>query len=124
MAGFPLFTDNHVRQQVVNGLRERGWDVVRAVDVFPEGTDDEVLFAHAAAEGRVFVSSDEPAQELAKRWLREGRVFRGMACWPQRHHQRMSDGDFIAALEQLAATTGAFAYAIEYIKPAGPQQGS
>ena len=38
MAGFPLFTDNHVRQQIVEGLGQRGWDVVRAIDVFAAGT--------------------------------------------------------------------------------------
>jgi predicted nuclease of predicted toxin-antitoxin system len=64
VAGFPLLTDNHVRQQIVEGLRVRGWDVVHAIDVFPEGTDDEVLFEYAATQGRVFVSSDEPAQEI------------------------------------------------------------
>ena len=74
MAGrFPLLTDNHVRQQLVEALTSRGWDVVRAIDVFPERTSDEALFAHAAATGRVFVSTDEPAQEIPKRWLREGR---------------------------------------------------
>jgi hypothetical protein len=118
VAGFPLFTDNHVRQQIVEGLRKRGWDVVRAIDVFAGGTDDDVLFAYAAEHDRVFVSSDEPAQRIPKRWLREGRSFRGMVCWPQRHHQRMSDGDFIAALEHLAADPNAFGYSIEYIKPA------
>ena len=50
MAGrFLLLTDNHVRQQLVEALTSRGWDVVRAIDVFPERTSDEVLFAHAAA---------------------------------------------------------------------------
>ena len=116
-AGFPLFTDNHVRQQIVLGLRSRGWDVLRAVDVFVEGTDDEVLFAYSAEHGRVFVSSDEPAQEIPKRWLREGRAFRGMVCWPQKHHQRLTDGDFIAALEDMARDPLAFAYPIRYIKP-------
>ena len=61
MAGrFRLLTDNHVRQQLVEALTSRGWDVVRAIDAFPERTSDEVLFAHAAATGRVFVSTDEP----------------------------------------------------------------
>ena len=57
MAGrFLLLTNNHVRQQLVEALTSRGRDVVRAIDVFPERTSDEVLFAHAAATGRVFVS--------------------------------------------------------------------
>jgi hypothetical protein len=116
-AGFPLFTDNHVRQQIVLGLRSRGWDVLRAIDVFAERTDDETLFGYAAEHGRVFVSSDEPAQKIPRRWLETGRPFRGMSCWPQRHHQRMTDGDFIAALEELAREQTAFAYPIRYIKP-------
>lgn len=82
MAGFPLLTDNHGRQQIVEGLRVRDWDVVRAIDIFREGTDDEVLFEYASKQGRVFVSSDEPAQEIPKRWLGDGRVFHGMVCWP------------------------------------------
>ena len=50
MAGrFLLLTDNHVRQQLVEALSSRGWDVVGAIDVFPERTSDEILFAHAAA---------------------------------------------------------------------------
>jgi hypothetical protein len=55
---------------------------MRAIDVFPEGTDDEVLFEYAAKQGRVFVSSDEPAQEIPKRWLRESR---GFAAWRAGH---------------------------------------
>jgi hypothetical protein len=116
-AGLPLFTDNHVRQQIVDGLRARGWDVVRAIDIFAERTDDEMLFAWAAENGRVFVSSDEPAQEIPKRWLRERRPFRGMVCWPQKHHRRMSDGDFISALERIAADPLALVYPIHYVKP-------
>ena len=46
MAGrFRLLTDNHVRQQLVEALTSRGWNVVRAIDAFPERTSDEVLFA-------------------------------------------------------------------------------
>ena len=66
MAGrFLLLTDNYVRQQLVEALTSRGWDVVRAIDVFPERTSDEILFAHAAATGRVFVSTDEPGRPLS-----------------------------------------------------------
>lgn len=75
---------------------------MRAIDILPERTSDEVLFAHAAATGRVLVSSDEPAQEIAKRWLREGRPFRGMICWKQQHGMRMMEGDFLQAFEDLA----------------------
>jgi hypothetical protein len=40
VAGLPAFTDNHVRQPIVEGLRRRGWKVVRSVDVFGEAVDD------------------------------------------------------------------------------------
>jgi predicted nuclease of predicted toxin-antitoxin system len=58
---FPLLADACVNDYLVQGLKARGWDVVRAVDLYPEATKDEVLFARAAAEGRVFVTNDRPA---------------------------------------------------------------
>ena len=58
MAGFPVFTDNHVRQPIVEALLHLGWKVVRSVDAFGEGTADNVLFAYAAKEGLAFVTSD------------------------------------------------------------------
>lgn len=59
MAGrFPLYTDADVNGPVVDALKDRRWDVVRAIDTFAEGTDDDVHFAHAAREGRVMVAND------------------------------------------------------------------
>jgi len=49
---FPIFADNQVRQQLVDGLLLRGWGVQRAIDVFPEKTLDTVLFHYAAEQGR------------------------------------------------------------------------
>jgi predicted nuclease of predicted toxin-antitoxin system len=49
--------DAHVQQSLVEALRRQGWDVVRVIEVFPEKTDDEVLFEYAAREGRVFVTT-------------------------------------------------------------------
>ena len=49
--------------------------------------------------------------------MSSGCTFRGMVCWPQKHHQRLTDGDFIAALEDMARDPLAFAYPIRYIKP-------
>jgi hypothetical protein len=52
------------------------------------------------------------------RWsgLAAGWAFR-MVFWKHKHHERMSDGDIIRALEELARKPNAFAYPIEYIKP-------
>jgi hypothetical protein len=116
VAGFPLFTDNHVRQQVIKALRARGWDLVRAVDVFGERNDDADLLAWAAHEGRVFLTSDDAIHVIAHDWLRGGRSFRMVYQWAE-HRRWMSDGDLVRALERLAARPDAFAYPIEYIKP-------
>ncbi len=55
---FPVFADNHIRQPIVDALRKASWDVVRAVDLFGERNNDEVIFRHAAEQGRVFLSND------------------------------------------------------------------
>jgi len=49
---FPLYTDADVHGPIVTGLVDRGWDVLRAVDAHPQGTDDEVHF-ETAANGRL-----------------------------------------------------------------------
>lgn len=117
MAGrFPLFTDENVGGPLIHGLRERGWDVVRAIDVFGEETDDDVLFAWAAEMQRVFVTDDRPAEAVAIRWLDEGRPFRGMIRCPQQ--REMSTGELLAAFEDLAAKDDPFgAYPLVYFKP-------
>lgn len=101
----------------MEALRARAWTVVRAIHIFPERTPDETLFEHAASEGLVFVTSDRGVHTIARRWLEEGRSFR-MIFWRFAHHARMSDGDFVRALEGLAERTDAFVYPIEYITPA------
>lgn len=116
MAGFPAFTDNHVRQPIVEGLLRRGWKVIRSVDAFGEAVDDDVLFDYAAKEGLVFVTCDEGDHGVAAVRLKAGQAFR-MVFWKQAHHARMSDGDFITALEEISRKPNAFAYPIEYITP-------
>jgi hypothetical protein len=102
----------------VVALRARGWTVVRAIDVFPERTSDDVLFAYAATERLVFVTSDRGVHTIARRWLEDDRPFR-MIFWRFAHHARMSDGDFVRALEELAERADHFIYPIECITP-GP----
>ena len=117
MAGrFPLYTDENVKGQLVKALQDRGWDLVRAVDMLAEGTEDEDQFESAAKENRVFVSSDEPFVAIAYRWLREGRPFR-MVTWPQEHHKKLTIGDFVREFEALAEREEPFAYPIVHLKP-------
>ena len=65
MAGrFPLLSDACVRQQIVDGLN--GWDVQRAIDILPKGTEDNLLFEYAASDNRAFVTNDEAIQGIAE----------------------------------------------------------
>ena len=41
---FPLYTDADVKGPLVKALVSRGWDIVRAVDVHPEKTNDPIHF--------------------------------------------------------------------------------
>ena len=49
--------------------------------------------------------------------MTEGRRFRGLVCWPQKHYRVMTDGELAQAFDEIAAKPNAFAYPIEYIKP-------
>lgn len=42
--GFPLYRDADVLGPLVDALRSAGWDLVRAVDLYPQGEDDLVHF--------------------------------------------------------------------------------
>jgi hypothetical protein len=114
---FPLFTDNHVRQQLIDGLALRGWDVQRAIDVFPEGTLDPVLFSYAAEQKRVFVTNDNRVPATGERWLMEGKPFTGLIVWELEHHRRRSEGWFIRKFEELAEEDNPFLYPIRHFNP-------
>jgi len=114
---FPLLTDENVSGPIVAALIRQGWDVLRAVDTHGERSDDEVLFVYAAKNGRVFVSSDEPARAIAIQWIEQGRSFPGMVCWIQEHQRRMTVGDFLREFEALAKEEDPLALGIRYMKP-------
>ena len=65
---------------------------MRAIEAFPEGTDDEVHFDYAAKENRVLATNDQPLKAIAYLWLREGLRFKGVATWPQEHYKKMTVG--------------------------------
>ena len=120
MAGrFPLYTDADVRGPVIEALISRGWDVVRAIDAFPEGTFDWVHFEHAARLDRVLVANDRHMKAMAERWCAEGRSFRGLIWWPMETYACMTAGQFLERFEALAAQEQPFApgYPIVVINP-------
>ena len=116
MVRFPILTDNHVRQPIVDALRKAGWDVVRAVYVFGQRNDDEDLLVWAAENGRALATCDKGIHRIAHRWLTEARPFR-MVYWYLERYRQMTDGDMVQAFEELARKQDAFGYPIEYIKP-------
>lgn len=68
MAGrFPLYTDADVHRDLITALQQRGWDVLRAVDAFPEGTKDDPHFERAAELNRVLVTNDQPLRAIVYR---------------------------------------------------------
>ena len=117
MPRFPLFTDNHVRQPLIDGLVLKGWDVQRAIDVFPEGTLDSVLFPYAAEQERVFVTNDNRIPATGEQWLADGKAFTGLIVWELEHHRRLSEGWFIQKFEELAEEDEPFLYPIRHLNP-------
>ena len=117
MAGrFPLYTDADVRGHVVKALRNAGWDLVRAIDEFPEGEDDPVHFDRAVSLGRVLVTNDNGQRERAREWYREGKRLPGLIWWPQAHYQGRTAGDFLRAFEELAQQDDPFsAYPVLFL---------
>jgi hypothetical protein len=120
--GFPVLADNHLQQAVVEGLRAKGWDVFRAIDVFPEGTEDEVLFSHAVEQGRVFVTNDEDLLAIGHRWLENGQLFPGLVYWHEQDYAAMTAGDILHAFARLAAKQDPFAYPIQFVTPPGTRR--
>jgi hypothetical protein len=114
---FPLYTDTDVHGPLVEALIRRGWDLVRGIDTFPEGTDDRDHFEEASRLGRVLVANDSDMKALAERWLDEGRTFSGLVWWPRKQYARMSVSDIVSAFEELARRDEPFAYRIFYLKP-------
>ena len=101
-AGFPLYTDADVHGPLIVALRAHGWDLVRAIDLYPQGTADTVHFEAAAKQNRVLVSNDQDMEVIANRWLEARRPFRGLILWPQEHYKRMGYGWLVARIEALS----------------------
>jgi hypothetical protein len=118
VAGFPLYTDADVHGPLVDALVLRGWNVLRAIDAYPEATKDPVHFARAVDEGRVLVSNDLDQLMAAEQKVGAGESFPGLIYWRKEHQRLMSVGDFVAAFDAIAAQHEPFAvYPILFIKP-------
>jgi hypothetical protein len=107
---FPLLTDENVPGPLIEGLRARGWDVLRVVDAMGVRSVDETV-EHC----RVLVSTDSDCLVIARRWIEGQHRFR-LIYWQQGRHQRVPFGSFIDAFEALTTRDDAFATGIEYLR--------
>ncbi len=119
MAGrFPLYTDADVQGPVVKALKQAGWDVLRAIEAFPEGTEDLPHFERAWVLGRVLVTNDDDQKRIAFEWYISGRGFPGVVWWPQEQYRRMRPGDVLKRFEEYAQQDNPFAaFPVLHLKP-------
>ena len=75
--------------------------MVRAIDIHPAGTSDEVHFKSAAKMGRVLVSNDHDMLVIAARRHRNRVTFAGLIFWIPNKYQRV--GDVLRAFAAAAA---------------------
>jgi len=111
---FPLYSDADVHGPLIASLRAHGWDLVRAIDLYPQGTADVVHFERAAKDNRVLVSNDQDMEVIANHWLAAGRSFRGLILWPQEHYKQMGYGKLVAEIEALSEP---FPHPVIHLKP-------
>jgi uncharacterized protein with PIN domain len=74
-----FYTDEHVARAVVNGLRQRGVDVLTVVEAGMRTASDEEHLAKAQEEGRVLFTQDDDFL----RFHAEGREHSGIVYAPQ-----------------------------------------
>ncbi|MFM8285120.1 MAG: DUF5615 family PIN-like protein [Planctomycetaceae bacterium] len=73
-----LYTDQHVKLAIVEGVRRKGIDVLTALeDGFDRRSDEDVL-TRAHDLGRVIFTQDVDFIVLADEWLAAGRPFAGV----------------------------------------------
>jgi len=113
---FRLYTDADIHGPFVHALKRKGWDLVRAVDVYPEGQDDRTHFERAAKEGRVLVSNDLDQIRIAQEWILAGRPFAGLVTWPKARERHATPAEIAEAFEALAREDNPFQpYPIIYL---------
>lgn len=106
-----FFADECISTRIVEGLRERGFDVIEAKDVC-RGDPDKVALSLSAAAGRIMITDDWGFGELAIR-LRQpaiGVIILGLYALPVRKRE-----DF--AVERIAVLADTFSGHITIIEP-------
>ena len=94
-----LYMDVHVPQAVTDQLRQRGVDVLTAIEDGHASSGDKDLLERARALGRVLFTQDIRFKALAEDWLRQSRPFAGLVFG---HQLAGTIGQFVRDLELVA----------------------
>ena len=81
---FPIYANENVESAVIRGLQRYGWDVVRALDVLPEGSPDRAHLERATGLGRVLLTTDQDFLRLNAEYAAAGRAHAEIVFWKQR----------------------------------------
>jgi hypothetical protein len=94
-----FYFDHHVQSAIANGLRERGVQVLTALEDGFDQRDDEDLLERSADLDHILVTYDGGFFARVSRWQREGRYFPGIVFG---FGDRIDIGSAIRYLEDLA----------------------
>jgi hypothetical protein len=95
----PLYMDVNVPQSITDQLRQRGVDVVTAIEDGARELADYELLQRAGGLGRAVFTHDARFKALAEDWQRQGRPFAGLLFGRQLGG---TIGQFVRDLELIA----------------------
>jgi hypothetical protein len=95
------YADEHVKSAIVEGLRQRGMDVVTAQERNQCRTDDEALLKTATAEARLLLTNDTDFLRIHAEWNSAQWEHAGIVFWPQ----ELPVGAAISQIVQYALAT-------------------
>lgn len=87
MSDIVFYTDENIPEALVAQLRERDIEVIRFVDVYELGTDDEIHLSYAMEHGLVVVTRDDDFFRLQDLMWKDGIHTVGVVRVNPRHWQ-------------------------------------
>ncbi|MCC6126379.1 MAG: DUF5615 family PIN-like protein [Pirellulales bacterium] len=94
-----FYMDHHVPRAISISLRQRGIDLLTALEDSRERASDESILLRAAELGRIVYTNDEDFLGIAHRWNQAGQPFAGIVFAQQ---QRSGIGKIIEDLDLIA----------------------